>query len=441
MFETPYYHELIKKATIGFGALFSRIKVLRRNPNDANAASQVISVPIAFGPKEKILTRLEQDPSQTGHTYITLPRMAFEINGYNYDTSRMVNRNNKIQCYKDNTVTAIYSPVPYNVEFSLYILTKGTEDGLAIIEQILPLFTPEYSFTVNAIPELNVVQDIPVVLNGISVSDDYEGDFAVRRLVTHTLTFTAKLNLFGNLQTSGVITRVDADLKKFQNYTASMDNDGNIVVDSWNPQSRESFESPLAASTTVSITTVGTTVIANYAQLSSNVIATTSVSAALTNSAVLVPLSSDIMVTVSTSADLTNSSEFIPLSSNVSSTMSTTAALTNSPAAMDRTYSVVANGASSYTFSGDATGDNPTLNVVEGDILTFNVDSTNHPFWIKTEPVTGTGSGVTTGSITGNGTETGTVIWDTTGVSPGTYFYICQFHSSMHGQIVVSAAA
>ena len=279
MFEQAYYHELIKKATIGFGALFSQVKVIRRNPNDAEATPQVISVPIAFGPKEKILTRLEQDPSLTGHTYITLPRMAFEINGYNYDTSRMVNRNNKIQCYKDQTVTAVYSPVPYNIEFSLYILTKGTEDGLAIIEQILPLFTPEYSFTVNAIPELNISQDIPVVLNSISVSDDYEGDFAVRRLVTHTLSFTAKLNLFGNLKTSGLITRVDADMKKFENYTASMDGDGNIVVDTWNPQTRESFESPLAASTTATMTTGGTAEIAAYVPLSSNVTVTVSVSA------------------------------------------------------------------------------------------------------------------------------------------------------------------
>ena len=258
MFEAPYYHELIKKATIGFGALFSRVKVIRRNPNDAQAAPQIVSVPIAFGPKEKILTRLDQDPDLNGHTYITLPRMAFEITGYNYDTSRMVNRNNKIQCYKDNEVTAIYSPVPYNVECSLYILTKGTEDGLAIIEQILPLFTPEYSFTVNAVPELNIMQDIPLVLGGISVSDDYEGDFATRRLVTHTLNFTAKLNLFGNLQRTGVITRVDADIKKFQNFTAVMDNDGNIIVDKWEPVSRESLERDLAGNATTSVSSSGT---------------------------------------------------------------------------------------------------------------------------------------------------------------------------------------
>lgn len=258
MFETPYYHQLIKKATIGFGALFSQIKVIRRNPNDAQATPQIVSVPIAFGPKEKILTRLEQDPDLTGHTYITLPRMAFEITGYNYDTSRMISRNNKIQCFDNNVVTAVYSPVPYNVEFALYVLTKGTEDGLAIIEQILPLFTPDYSFTVNAVPELNIKQDIPLVLNGISVSDDYEGDFATRRLVTHTLTFTAKLNLFGNIQSGGVITRVDADIKKFQNYTAAMDPDGNIIVDAWDQVSRESLQKPLSGSSQTTVSSTGT---------------------------------------------------------------------------------------------------------------------------------------------------------------------------------------
>jgi hypothetical protein len=236
MFETPYYHSLIKQAVIGFGALFSQLKVIRRNPNNSEATPQVVVVPIAYAPKEKFLVRLEQDPDQTGHTYITLPRMAFEVTGYSYDSSRMVSRNNKIQCKntEDNSLTMTYTPVPYNIDFSLYVLTKGTEDGLAIIEQILPLFTPEYSLTVNAIPELHVKQDIPIILNSVSVSDDYEGDFAIRRLVTHTLTFTAKINLFGNIQTNGVIKRTDADMRNFQTHTAVMDDDGNIIVDTWN---------------------------------------------------------------------------------------------------------------------------------------------------------------------------------------------------------------
>lgn len=258
MFENAFYHELIKKTVIGFGALFSQVKVLRPNPNDPELPAQVVAVPIAFGPKEKTLARVDQDPSLTGHTYITLPRMAFEITGYNYDPSRMVSRNNKIQCYKDNIVTAVYTPVPYNIEFSLYVLTKGTEDGLGIIEQILPTFAPEYSLTVNAVPELNIAQDIPIILNSVSVSDDYEGDFSTRRLVTHTLNFTAKINLFGNISTGGVITRTDADIKKFQNHTAVMDADGNIVVDAWNPVSRESLERSLGGAGAAAVGAAGT---------------------------------------------------------------------------------------------------------------------------------------------------------------------------------------
>jgi hypothetical protein len=229
MFETPYYHGLIKQAVIGFGAIFSQLKIIRNNPNDIDAEPQIIAVPIAYAPKEKFLVRVEQDPNQDGFTYVTLPRMSFEITGYEYDSTRMVSRNNKIQCKRDGIITATYTPVPYNLNFSLYILTKGTEDGLALIEQILPKFTPEYTFTVNAIPELHIEQDIPLILNSVNVSDDYEGDFSIRRLVTHTLNFTAKLNLFGGLSTSGGIKETNVDLKGFQTHTAIMDDDGNII--------------------------------------------------------------------------------------------------------------------------------------------------------------------------------------------------------------------
>ena len=260
MFEVPFYGEHIKKTVIGFGALFSQIKVIRRNPNSPEATPQVVAVPIAYAPKEKILVRLEQDPTQTGHTYNTLPRMAFEVTGYSYDSSRMVSRNNKIQCKdpENDTMTMTYTPVPYNIEFSLYVLTKGTEDGLAIIEQILPLFTPDYSLTINAVPELHIKQDIPIILNSVSVSDDYEGDFSTRRLVTHTLTFTAKTNLFGNIQTSGVIKRTDADIRNFQTHTAVMDEEGNIIVDTWNEvNSRFELDKQAAADQTIVVDAAG----------------------------------------------------------------------------------------------------------------------------------------------------------------------------------------
>ena len=121
MFETPYYHELIKKATIGFGALFSRVKVIRRNPNDAQAAPQIVSVPIAFGPKEKILTRLDQDPDLNGHTYITLPRMAFEIKKYKskFSTLDLYFQHARALKELDSTINIINKTAKDNISCSI----------------------------------------------------------------------------------------------------------------------------------------------------------------------------------------------------------------------------------------------------------------------------------------------------------------------------------
>jgi len=89
-------------------------------------------------------------------------------------------------------------------------------------------------------------------------------------------------------------------------------------------------------------------------------------------------------------------------------------------------------------FSGFSSGNNVSISVTEGTILSFNVAASGHPFWIKTSQVTGTGSGVTTGTITNNGIESGVVTWNTRGVAPGTYYYICQFHSAMTGTITIT---
>jgi hypothetical protein len=113
----------------------------------------------------------------------------------------------------------MYAPVPYNIDISLYILTKTQEDAMQIVEQILPTFTPEYTLSINAIPEMSVKQDIPVILNSITVQDEYDGDFQTRRFVTHTLTFTLKTNLYGNVSTQGVIDQVTANIGQNENFT------------------------------------------------------------------------------------------------------------------------------------------------------------------------------------------------------------------------------
>jgi hypothetical protein len=146
--------------------------------------------------------------------------MSFEIIGYNYDPQRKVNRMQQLKC-GDGTgsVSTMYSPVPYNLDLSLYILTKTQEDGLQIIEQILPTFTPEYTLTINVVPDMNVKTEVPIVLNSVSVSDEYDGDFQTRRFVTHTLNFQMKMNLFGAIASGGVIETVNANVGNNEDFT------------------------------------------------------------------------------------------------------------------------------------------------------------------------------------------------------------------------------
>lgn len=232
MFNKPFYNKSIRNFVIAFGALFSQVKVLRHD-ND-NSLIQTVGVPIAYGPKEKIFVKLRQDPTQTNHIYTILPRMAFEIVGYNYDADRAMNKMNQIRCYQGESVSSVFSPAPYDLNIQLNILTKGAEDGFAIVEQILPVFRPNYSLTVNSLPELQIVDNIPITLNGVTVIDDYEGDFSIRRLVTHTLDFTAKINIYGPVSSNGVITRTDTYLPGFAHHVSEGDLEtGEITADFW----------------------------------------------------------------------------------------------------------------------------------------------------------------------------------------------------------------
>ena len=210
-----FYHGIIRKTIIAFGNLFSNIYIDRKQGDSVTGTTiQRLQIPLAYSNKEKWIQRLDGDPNLENNTYTTLPRMAFEITGYSYDASRKVNKMQKItHTAEGNVYTTMQSPVPYNVDISLYILTKTQEDGLQIIEQILPTFQPEYTLSINAIPEMEIVQDIPIILNSINVQDDYDGDFTTRRFVTHTLSFTIKTNLFGNVADRKIITKVHANLK------------------------------------------------------------------------------------------------------------------------------------------------------------------------------------------------------------------------------------
>ena len=201
--------------TIAFGQLFNNIQIKRKDSNDS--VIQSIRVPLAYAPKEKFLTRLDQQPDLDSREFaITLPRMSFEISTIEYDASRKLNRLQKFKKVKTGaegkTLDFNYMPVPYNISYTLNVFTATAEGGLQIIEQILPYFQPDYTVTVNAIPGLDIKRDVPIILNGVNYEDSYSGDYTTRRAVIYTLTFTAKTYLFGPAQTQGVVKKVQADL-------------------------------------------------------------------------------------------------------------------------------------------------------------------------------------------------------------------------------------
>lgn len=207
-----FYHAITRKIIVGFGTLFSNIKIERKDVG--NLQRQVIAIPISYAPKEKWLVRIEQDTTLENHTYTSLPRMSFEITGMNYDSTRKTNRMNYISCADgtSDTIKKIYAPVPWNIDVSLYVLTKTQEDAFQIIEQILPYFSPEYTLSIKAVPEQNIIVDVPIILESVSVQDDYDGDFTQRRFVTYTLNFTLKTNLYGPADEGAIIGRTLVDI-------------------------------------------------------------------------------------------------------------------------------------------------------------------------------------------------------------------------------------
>lgn len=208
-----YYHGIMRKSIVAFGSLFSNIYIDRKMDGSTTGTTvQRLQIPIAYAPKEKWLVRIEQDPHLENHTYTTLPRISFEVTSMNYDPTRKVSRMNTITATGTEGQQTLFSPVPYNLEISLYVLTKTQEDALQIVEQILPTFTPEYSLSVMMIEDLSIQQDIPVVLNSVSVQDDYDGDFQTRRFVTYTLNFTMKVNMFGPIAGRNDIRKVYANV-------------------------------------------------------------------------------------------------------------------------------------------------------------------------------------------------------------------------------------
>jgi len=210
MFGTYFYHQTSRKMVVGFGTLFNTLEVQRTD--SSGDVTEVIKIPLSYGPKDKMLTRISADPNLNPKVALTVPRMGFELTSMTYDSARKLNTMNRNVAKGTTGLKKQFSPVPYNWEFSLYIFVKNAEDGTQILEQILPFFTPEFTVSMTLISSMSVKHDIPLVLNSVTSEDTYEGDFATRRSIIWTLSFTMKGFLYPDISDNAkVIETVAVD--------------------------------------------------------------------------------------------------------------------------------------------------------------------------------------------------------------------------------------
>ena len=213
----PFYFGTIRKTVVAFGSLFTNIQVVRVDAS--GTPIQTIQVPLTYGPKEKYLVRLKQDPmpSTGDQVEMVLPRCSYELRGMVYDETRKLTSTGYTAAQKftgDNTgLQSQYNPVPYNITFEFNIMTKTIEDGLQILEQIIPFFTPDYVVRVADVPSLELQKDISFVLSGITSEDTYDGTFQERRTITFTLMFVAKAYIYPPVEIKKVILTAITNLR------------------------------------------------------------------------------------------------------------------------------------------------------------------------------------------------------------------------------------
>jgi hypothetical protein len=207
-----FYNRTIRKIVVGFGTLFNDIQLIRYT-RDMTTEVERLKVPLSYGAKEKYMTRLASDPDLTKSISTSVPRISFEMVGMSYDSSRKgvtTGRNFSVGA-NNSTLKSQYAPIPYNFDFNLSVYVRNTEDGAQIMEQILPFFTPDFTVTMDFISPMDQKYDMPIILNSVSTSTEYEGDMMSTRLILWDMTFTAKAYIWPPVKTSEMITKSTAN--------------------------------------------------------------------------------------------------------------------------------------------------------------------------------------------------------------------------------------
>lgn len=212
MFENHFYNESTRRTVSVFGSLFNDLSVVKKD--SAGNVLKKIKVPLAYGPRQKFLGRLNNiDDTKMA---IKMPRISFEMTDMSYDGAAKVNKHKKYVKVDPNdkkNVTSLGAPAVYKVGFELNILAKTQDEALQIMEQILPMFQPDYTVTIKDIPDMDLTADVPIVMTDVTMNDEWEGDFQTRRTIIYTLTFETRIRYFKGIQNRGVINKTEVYYK------------------------------------------------------------------------------------------------------------------------------------------------------------------------------------------------------------------------------------
>lgn len=210
MLGNRFYFASIRKITAAFGTLFNDIHIARFNKNDT--IKSTLKIPLSYGPKQKYLQRLNQRSSQNtvgAKTQNILPRMSFELVGMQMEQSSQLPHTTKISvpiAGNANSFKTVFQPVPYDINIDLHIMTKHLDDGLQILEQILPYFKPALSVSIDEVPDMGIIRDIKYILQSVSAEDNYEGGLEEdKRVLTWTISFVAKMYFYQGTSDTKVI--------------------------------------------------------------------------------------------------------------------------------------------------------------------------------------------------------------------------------------------
>lgn len=208
-----FYHRTIRKMVVVFGTMFNDLEIVCYT--QAGVAKEKLKVPLSYGPKERYLTQITSDPNLIKSVNSVIPRMSFNLDSLEYDVSRkQISTLQNFAAATNTGVSTQYLPVPYNFEFSLSVYVRNTEDGTQILEQILPFFTPDFNVVVNFIPSMNQKYNVPIILNSVASTTEYEGGMSdgTTRLIVWDLTFTAKSYIWPPVKSGDIIKRANTNI-------------------------------------------------------------------------------------------------------------------------------------------------------------------------------------------------------------------------------------